>query len=92
MSWKLLILDKAEENLAWFRKYQKKYYVRCFDLIRKLAQHPRTGAGKPERLKYFDREVWSRRISHEHRLVYVIYAQEEEIDIVACKSHYAGLI
>ncbi len=88
MTWKILILEKAEQDLAWFRKHQQKYYTKCFDLIREIAQHPRKGTGKPERLKYFDREVWSRRISHEHRLVYVIYTKEKEVDIVSCKSHY----
>ena len=44
------------------------------------------------KLKYFEKEVWSRRVSHEHRLVYVIYSKEHEVDIVSCKSHYEGMI
>ena len=92
MPWKILILEKAEKDLAWFRKHQKTYYVKCFDLIRELTKDPRQGTGKPERLKHFDREVWSRRVSHEHRLVYVIYSNTQEIDIVSCKSHYDGVV
>ena len=90
--WKILILEKAEDDLAWFRKHQKSYYMKCFDLIREIAQDPRQGTGKPERLKYFQQEVWSRRVSHEHRLVYVIYSDTHEIDIVSCKSHYDGVV
>jgi toxin YoeB len=56
--------------------------------LREIAINPRQGTGKPERLKYFDKEVWSRRVSQEHRLIYVIYSQEQEVDIVSCKSHY----
>ena len=88
MSWKILILQKAEADLAWFRRNHKQYYVKCFDLIRELAADPRAGMGKPERLRHFDREVWSRRISQEHRLVYVIYSSEGLIEVVSCKSHY----
>ena len=42
-------------------------------------------------LKHFDREVWSRRVSHEHRLVYVVYTDEELIEVVSCRSHYDDL-
>ena len=88
MNWKIFILQKAEKDLKWFRQHNRSYYVKCFDLIRENTMDPRSGTGKPERLKYFDREVWSRRVSHEHRLVYVIYAIEELVEIVSCKSHY----
>jgi toxin YoeB len=90
MSWKLLILRKAEDDLDWFRQHDRQCYVKCFDLVREVARDPKKGTGKPERLKHFDREVWSRRISHEHRLVYVVYQTEELIEIVSCKSHYEG--
>lgn len=92
MPWKIFLLEKAEQDLAWFRQHNKPHYLKCFDLIRDIAQQPRQGLGKPERLKYFDKEVWSRRVSHEHRLVYVIYSKEHEVDIVSCKSHYEGLM
>lgn len=88
---KLHILDKAENDLGWFRQHHRSYYVKCFDLLREIVLDPRKGTGKPERLKYFTQEVWSRRISHEHRLVYVVYADGQEVDIVSCKSHYQGL-
>lgn len=92
MNWKLLILPKAEQDLAWFRRHDRKLYLKCFDLVRDISGDPRQGVGKPERLKYFEREVWSRRVSREHRLVYVVYADEEQIEVVSCKSHYEGVI
>ncbi len=92
MLWKVRILEKAEKDLVWFRKHQKTCYLKCFDLIRELMKDPWQGTGKPERLKYFDRDVWSRRVSHEHRLVYVIYPKEQDVDIVSCKSHYIGIV
>ena len=88
MNWKVAILKKAEIDLSWFRKNDRTSYLKCFDLMRELLQDPRIGTGKPERLKHFDREVWSRRVSHEHRLVYVIYADEELVEVTSCRSHY----
>jgi len=90
MTWKISILTKAEKDLAWFRRHKKPYYVKCFDLIREIVSNPCKGTGKPERLKHFDREVWSRRVSHEDRLVYVVYPDEQQVEIVSCKSHYDG--
>ncbi len=91
MTWKISILQKAEKDLGWFRQHNRSCYVKCFDLIREIGQDPRSGTGKPERLKYFDREVWSRRVSLEHRLVYVVYVDEELVEIVACKFHYENV-
>ncbi len=88
MNWKVLILKKAEKDLSWFRQHSRPFYIKCFDLIREIGKDPRRGTGKPERLKYSDREVWSRRVSQEHRLLYVIYQEDRLVEIVSCKSHY----
>lgn len=44
-----------------------------------------SGIGKPEPLKY--RKAWSRRINHEHRLIYNL-DENKNILIIACKGHY----
>ena len=44
-----------------------------------------SGIGKPEPLKY--RKAWSRRINHEHRLVYNL-DENKNIVVIACKGHY----
>jgi len=41
---------------------------------------------KPERLKYLGDNVWSRRITQEHRLVYT--ASREQIDFLQARYHY----
>jgi toxin YoeB len=88
MSWKFDIKPQAEKDLEWFRENNRQLYSKCFDLIRSLAKDPYTGIGKPERLKYFDENAWSRRVSHEHRLVYLVYHKEQEIDLVSFRYHY----
>ena len=52
-------------------------------LIAETTRTPRTGTGKPERLKYLGGEVWSRRITEKDRLVYDI--QSDMITIIACR-------
>ena len=48
---------------------------------------PFQGMGKPEPLKYLGAGVWSRRITQEHRLVYVV--GKERVDFVQARYHYA---
>lgn len=88
MTYKINILDLAEEDLNWFRRNDKTSYIKCFDLVRELSANPRSGTGKPERLKYFREEVFSRRVSHSDRMVYTIYENTHEIDISSFRGHY----
>ncbi len=55
-------------------------------LLNELAEHPFTGTGKPEQLKYNLAGYWSRRINQEHRLVYKVTASS--VLIHAAKGHY----
>jgi len=49
---------------------------------------PREGRGKPERLRYFEKEVYSRCVNHKDRLIYTIYEEFKEIDITSFRGHY----
>jgi toxin YoeB len=46
---------------------------------------PFKGIGKPEPLKH-TKGVWSRRITKEHRLTYIV--NEDVIHLLTCKEHY----
>ena len=89
--WHFSFQPQAVKDLKWLRKHDRRTYIRCFDLIRDLFDDPRTGIGKPERLKHQRGEVWSRRITQEHRLVYVIEQETQVVAIIACRSHYENL-
>jgi len=56
--------------------------------LNELENHPRIGTGKPERLKHYQGEVWSRRIDNHHRLVYEIRDKELIVIAVAAYGHY----
>lgn len=72
MTYKINILDNANQDLNYLRRNDKSSYIKVFDLIREMMVEPRYGTGKPERLKYFEKEVYSRRINHKDRL-YIPY-------------------
>lgn len=70
----LRISEQAKADLEWFRAHDPKLYKRCFELTPAVQADPYRGIGKPERLKALGDNVWSRRISLEHRMVYEIFA------------------
>jgi toxin YoeB len=47
---------------------------------------PFTGAGKPEHLKYFGSNVWSRRINETDRLVYEVFS--DRVDFLQARYRY----
>jgi toxin YoeB len=83
---KLSITSGAIEDLKTWSASNPKVLSRIIRLIAETTRTPRTGTGKPERLKHLSGEVWSRRITDKDRLVYDI--QPDTITIVACRFHY----
>jgi toxin YoeB len=83
---KLSITSGALEDLEAWSTANPKVLSRIIRLIAETMRTPRTGTGKPERLKHLGGEVWSRRITEKDRLVYDI--QQDAIVIVACRFHY----
>lgn len=81
--YRITIVKKAQNDLDWFRRNDKSSYIKCFDLVGELMDNSRVGTGKPERLKYFEKEVYSRRVNHKERLIYTIYEDLKEIDITS---------
>ena len=77
---------------AAFREYQdwietdRRIAFKIGDLIRDILRNPYEGIGKPEVLKHQFKGYWSRRIDHEHRLIYKV--TETSIVIISCNSHY----
>ena len=60
--------------------------LRVLVLVEDVLRTPFTGLGKPEPLKHLPGRPWSRRITQEHRLVYVV--QHQRIDFLQCRYHY----
>lgn len=75
-----------QEDLAYWAATNPKVAQRVLDLVDATLHHPFTGPGKPDPLKYLGAGVWSRRITQEHRLVYVV--GQAHIDFLQARYHY----
>jgi toxin YoeB len=74
------------EDLKHWVKIDRKTALRVISLIEAILSDPRKGIGKPEPLKYLAPGLWSRRLTQEHRIVYLV--QEERIDFLQARYHY----
>jgi toxin YoeB len=74
------------EDLSFWVKTDRQTALRIFKLIEAVMRDPFGGIGKPEPLKFLGPGVWSRRITQEHRLVYVV--TEDRIDFIQGRYHY----
>ncbi len=86
--YEIVLSDKAEQDLIKLAKSEPKAYKKAIKLIQELEEHPKTGTGKPEVLKGFDGDVYSRRITQKHRLVYRIVETEIIVNVVSSYGHY----
>jgi len=78
--------SEFREDLKFWVKTDRKIALKILELVEAIMKNPVEGIGKPEPLRYLGSGVWSRRITQEHRIVYV--ASDERIDFVQCRYHY----
>ena len=81
-----VIHQEFREDLRYWVETDRKVALRAFDLIEAIMREPFTGIGKPEPLKYLAVGAWSRRLTQEHRVVYMV--SDDRIDFLQCRYHY----
>jgi len=86
LTFEIIWTPTAVEQLKYWQGHDLKKVIKIKKLCESLINSPENGIGKPERLKYFGNNLWSRRIDSEHRLVYQI--KESKIYIIQCRYHY----
>ncbi|MEI8055005.1 MAG: Txe/YoeB family addiction module toxin [bacterium] len=83
---KIMFLDYAWEDYLYWQQHDKKVLQKINQLIKEIQRTPFSGIGKPESLRFKLSGYWSRRLTHEHRLVYKII--DSDVVIVQCRFHY----
>jgi len=78
--------SEFREDLAFWVKADRKIALRILDIVESIMRNPFEGMGKPEPLRYLGSGVCSRRITQEHRIVYVV--SDGKIDFIQCRYHY----
>ena len=74
------------EDLQHWVKQDRRTARRLMQLMKAVMCDPFDGIGKPEPLRHLGSGVWSRRITQEHRLVYVV--KDTAIGFLQGRYHY----
>jgi toxin YoeB len=84
---RLSVFDPAcISDLAYWVEQDRKVALRILRLIEAVVRDPFRGEGKPEPLKGLGAGVWSRRITKEHRWVYLV--TKDRITFLQARYHY----
>ncbi|HEY0554561.1 MAG TPA: Txe/YoeB family addiction module toxin [Thermoanaerobaculia bacterium] len=78
--------SQFREDLRHWIETDRKVALRVADLIEAILRDPFAGIGKPEPLRHLLSGTWSRRLTQEHRIVYLV--REDRIDFLQARFHY----
>lgn len=74
------------EDLRYWVATDRKLAMRTLALVEEVLHDPFSGIGKPEPLKFLAPNTWSRRLTQEHRIVYLV--QDDRIVFLQGRYHY----
>lgn len=83
---RLVFAPQAWEDYKHWQANDRATLKRVNRLLDDVLRDPVTGIGKPEPLKYGISGAWSRRITDEHRLVYVV--DGDDLILLQARYHY----
>ena len=83
---RLVFHERAWEDYLYLQSSDSKLLERVNTLIKECCRTPFAGIGKPEPLRGALAGWWSRRVNHEHRLVY--RREDDRLLIAQCRLHY----
>ena len=88
-NYKIIIKETAVKDFLKHKKSgNKQNLVKISKIIEELREHPYTGIGKPEQLKYNLQGLWSRRINQKDRLIYEVVEDVVSVYILSAIGHY----
>lgn len=82
----IVFQPESLEDLRYWVETDRKVALRVLDLVDAIVRDPFRGIGKPEPLKYLAPGAWSRRLTQEHRVVYLV--REARIGLLQARYHY----
>ena len=74
------------KDLRYWVETDRRVALRALEIVESVLRDPFEGIGKPEPLKYLASGTWSRRLTQEHRIVYLV--SNDRIDFLQARYHY----
>jgi toxin YoeB len=83
---RLVFTAHGWDDYKYWLQTDRQVLKRINRLIDDALRDPTEGIGKPEPLKHLLAGAWSRRITEEHRLVYLV--DHDDLVILQARLHY----
>lgn len=83
---RLVFTPQGWEDYVYWQAADRAIVRRINRLLDDAIRHPTSGIGKPEPLKYGISDACSRRITEEHRLVYMVL--QDDLVVLQARYHY----
>jgi toxin YoeB len=83
---RLVFTAHGWDDYKYWLQTDRQVLKRINRLIDDAVRDPTDGIGKPEPLKHMLAGAWSRRITEEHRLVYLV--DHDDLVILQARYHY----
>jgi toxin YoeB len=74
------------QDLRYWIATDRKTALRALEIVEAVLRDPFQGIGKPEPLKHLLAGAWSRRLTQEHRLVYLV--SQDRVVFLQARYHY----
>jgi toxin YoeB len=78
--------SEFREDLGHWVATDRAIALRVLQLVEHVLRDPSEGVGKPEPLRFYMQGCWSRRVTQEHRLVYLV--RGDRVDFLMARYHY----
>ena len=78
--------QEFREDLRYWIRTDRRIALRVLELVESAIRDPFEGTGKPEPLRFHFQGCGSRRVTQEHRLVYLV--QDRRIEFLQARYHY----
>lgn len=78
---------EAAKHVLLLRKFSPQLFKKLERLLDELKEHPYTGTGHPEQLKYLQ-GVWSRQLDKKNRIRYTVNETTIVVFVISVWGHY----
>jgi toxin YoeB len=82
----IIIQPEFRADLRFWIRNDRRIALRLLDLVEAIVRDPFVGIGKPEPLRHLGPNLWSRPLTQEHRIVYLV--RDDRIDFLQARYHY----
>ncbi len=87
---RITLTDQAKKDITKHYKSVNQSTIKKIEkILVELSEHPTTGIGNPEQLKFELTGLWSRRLNSKDRIIYEILEDIVVVDIISAAGHYS---